>query len=208
MSAEAVEYPYPCRDEQPNLLQEAEAVAELLPGHRVEILGGEITVTPAADGPHGEGLTDLTFAFSPAHNRETRVIQAIGVWLPDGPFDYAVPDLAVVDADYPDHLIEHNCYDPAVFRLVLEVTSNNYGNDLGKKLVAYAIAKMPVYVIVDRKKDRIHVLTDPFANEFRNHRVHARGERVTLPESIGAEVELDVAEILDACARSRPRPAD
>ncbi|NGN67003.1 Uma2 family endonuclease [Streptomyces sp. A7024] len=198
MSAAAVEHP--CEDEPRSLLQEAERLTELLPGYRVEILGGELTVTPAADGRHGRVLTDLTFAFASAHTRETKVIQAIGLWLPDGPFDYAIPDLAVVDADFPDHLIEANCYDPAVFRLVLEVTSSNYATDLRTKVAAYAIAKVPVYVIVNRKADRVHVLTDPFANEFNNHRIHARGEHITLPDSIGAEIELDVTAILDSCS--------
>ncbi|GES30326.1 Uma2 family endonuclease [Streptomyces angustmyceticus] len=194
MSAAAVEHPH---DGKSALLREAERLAEKLPGYRIEIIGGELTVTPPADGPHADSLTDLTFAFAPAHGAETRVAQAMGVWLPDGPEDYAVPDLAVVDADYRDHLLSDNCYDPAVFRMVLEVTSSNYATDLKKKVAAYAIAKIPVYVVIDRKKDRVHVLTDPFANEYRCHRVHAPGQQLTLPESLGAEITLDVAAILD-----------
>lgn len=91
-------------------------------------------MTPPADGPHADSLTDLTFAFAPAHGAETRVAQAMGVWLPDGPEDYAIPDLAVVDADYRDHLVADNCYDPVVFRMVLEVTSSNYATDLKTKV--------------------------------------------------------------------------
>lgn len=47
MSAAAVEYP--C-DDAPNLLEEAEELSQRLPGYRVEIIGGEITVAPLADG--------------------------------------------------------------------------------------------------------------------------------------------------------------
>ncbi|HBF85505.1 MAG TPA: hypothetical protein DD420_37970, partial [Streptomyces sp.] len=57
-------------------------------------------------------------------------------------------------ADFDAHLVENNCYDPAVFRLVLEVTSGNYKNDLRNKVSAYAEAKIPVYVVVDRKHGR------------------------------------------------------
>ncbi|WAP58047.1 Uma2 family endonuclease [Streptomyces sp. S465] len=196
MSAAAVEYPrdVPGR----NLLDEAERLSGMLPGYRVEIIGGEITVTPPPDGPHGDALSDLMLPFYAAglHGQTSRVIQALGIWLPDGPFDYAIPDLTIVDADYRDHHIRANCYDPAVFRLVLEVTSNNIGNDLKTKVAAYAIAKVPVYVIVNRMKQRIHVLTDPIANEYDHHRVYAPGEHIALPESIGAEVTLDVAAIL------------
>ncbi|WP_310722681.1 Uma2 family endonuclease [Streptomyces sp. N2A] len=196
MSAAAVELPHDGR--LPSLLEVAEELTEKLPGYRIEILGGNLTVTPRADGPHADSLTDLTFAFAAAHGAESRVTQAMGVWLPDGPEDYAIPDLAVVDADYRDHLIANNCYDPAVFRMVLEVTSSNYATDLKTKVTAYAIAKVPVYVIVDRRKDRIHVLTDPFANEYRSHSVHARGQHVTLPGSIGADITLDVEAILES----------
>ncbi|GGU77717.1 membrane protein [Streptomyces albospinus] len=195
MSAAAVERPHVGK--LPSLLEEAEKLTHLLPGHRVEILGGSLTVTPPADGSHAESLTDLIIAFLPAHRGETRVHQAMGVWLPDGPEDYAIPDLAVVDADYRDHLVEANCYDPAIFRMVLEVTSSNYAADLKTKVAAYAIAKIPVYVIVDRRKERIHVLTDPFANEYRTHQIHAAGQQVTLPDSIGAEITLDVKAILE-----------
>ncbi|WP_030981423.1 Uma2 family endonuclease [Streptomyces sp. NRRL S-1813] len=194
MSAAAVEHPHDGK--LPSLLEVAAQLTEKLPGYRIEIIGGDLTVTPPADGPHADSLTDLIFAFAAAHGAETRVAQAMGVWLPDGPEDYAIPDLAVVDADYRDHLVADNCYDPVVFRMVLEVTSSNYATDLKTKVAAYAIAKIPVYVIVDRKKDRIHTLTDPFANEYRNHSVHAPGQRVTLPDSIGAEITLDVEAIL------------
>ncbi|PJE94520.1 hypothetical protein CUT44_30395 [Streptomyces carminius] len=193
MSAAAVEHP--C-DDAPNLLEEAEKLSRKLPGYRVEIIGGEITVTPPADGHHGVSLTDLTLALAGLHGEETKVVQAMGVWLPDGPFDYAVPDLAVVDADFAERLVQYNCYDPAVFRLVLEVTSANYGNDLKKKVLAYAIAGIPVYVIADRRNRRVHVLTEPEYGEYRVHAVHPPGESFTLPESVGGAVTLEVDRVL------------
>ncbi|MFE6690022.1 Uma2 family endonuclease [Streptomyces sp. NPDC057743] len=197
MSAAAVEHP--CDGKPPTLLDEAERLAERNPGYRIEILGGVITVTPPPDGPHGLSLTDLTFAFAPLHGGGSHVIQGIGLWLPSGPYDFAVPDLAVVDADFRDHLIENNCYSPDVFRMALEVTSSNYNSDLKIKVAAYANAKIPVYVIVDRKHERLHVLQDPLANEYGQHRLYAPGEQATLPGSIGdAEVTLDVAAILEA----------
>lgn len=49
-----------------------------------------------------------------------------------------------------------------------------------------------------RKHGRLHVLTEPEPGGYAQHRVHATGELVTLPESIGAKVTLDVATVLDA----------
>lgn len=61
---------------------------------------------------------------------ETEVLQSVAIKLPTGAEDYCIPDLVVVDADIDDHLIENNTYDPVCFRLVLEVTSNNWRDDL------------------------------------------------------------------------------
>src|ERR1043165_6352895 len=141
MSAAAVEHP--CDDGPEPLLVTANRLAEQNPGHRVEIIGGIITVAPPPDGPHARALTKLMRPFIAAglDDGETAVLQGIGLWLPGGPEDYAVPDLALVDADFDEHLLKNNSYDPAVFRLVLEVTSSNYAGDLRHKVAAYAEAK-------------------------------------------------------------------
>ncbi|MFI1418399.1 Uma2 family endonuclease [Streptomyces sp. NPDC020731] len=203
MSAASVERPH---DERP-LIAEANRLMDRLPGYRVEIIGGQLLVTPPPDGPHARALTKLMRPFITAglDDGETEVLQGIGLWLPTDTEDYSLPDLAVVDADFDDHLVENNSYDPVCFRLVLEVTSSNWKNDLKTKVAAYAEAKIPVYVIVDRKHQRLHVLTDPVENEYAGHRFHSPGQQVTLPDSIGAKVTLDVAEILRA---GQPRKAD
>jgi len=196
MSAAAVERPH---EDRP-LIAEANRIMDRLPGYRVEIIGGQIIVSPPPDGPHAEVLTDLMLPFvaSGLHGTESKVLQGVGPWLPTGTEDYAIPDLLVVDADYRDHYVENNCYDPVCFRLVLEVTSSNYRTDLRDKVKAYAAAKISVYVIIDRKHQRLHVLTNPTGDDYESHRPHSPGEVVTLPKSIGAEVTLDVAEILKA----------
>ncbi|MYU36311.1 Uma2 family endonuclease [Streptomyces sp. SID8358] len=202
MSAAAVEHP--CGDEPEPMLVTANRLMEQLPGYRVEIIGGVITVAAPPDGPHARALTKLMRPFIAAglDDGETEVLQGVGLWLPSGPEDYAVPDLAIVDADFDAHLVENNCYDPAVFRLVLEVTSGNYKNDLRNKVSAYAEAKIPVYVVVDRKHGRVHVLTEPTGCGYDNHEVYAPGQSAVLPGSIGAEVTLNAAELVEA---GRPR---
>ncbi|MEV8534503.1 Uma2 family endonuclease [Streptomyces sp. NPDC051211] len=198
MSAAAVEHPF---DNGPaSLLETADLIMERLPGYRVEIIEGNITVAPPANGPHASVLTSLMIPFLAAglHGPDSEVLQGIGLWLPSGPADYAIPDLAVVDSDLLEHEAEFNCYDPACFRLVVEVTSSNYNNDLKNKVRVYAQAAIPVYVIVDRRSDRVHVLTDPADGEYGSHTLYAAGQQVTLPDSVGAKVTLDVAELLAA----------
>ncbi|MFJ4976014.1 Uma2 family endonuclease [Streptomyces coeruleorubidus] len=199
MSAASVEQPF--HDEEPvTLTTIADEIMERHPGYRVEIIGGHLLVTRSPDAPHARALTKLMRPFIAAglDDGPTEVLQNVGLWLPTGAEDYAIPDLVVVDADIDDHLVENNAYDPAFFRLVLEVTSGNWKDDLKTKVAAYAEAKVPVYVVVDRKHQRLHVLTDPVGSGYENHRPHAPGELVTLPDSIGAKVTLDAAEILRA----------
>ncbi|QHC27333.1 Uma2 family endonuclease [Streptomyces sp. GS7] len=176
---------------------------ERVPGARFEVLGGEICVTPLADVGHASVLNTLRRLFKDASldDGPTEVLQRLAVWLPSGPYDFAIPDLSI-SHDAVHHEVEYNCVDPSVFRLLLEVTSNNYGNELRSKVTAYAEAEIPTYVIINRRDERIHVLTSPIDGTYREHRIHAPGERITLPASIDAEVELDVAAIL-AEARQR-----
>jgi Uma2 family endonuclease len=200
MSAASVERPHEHRP----LITEANRLMDRNPGYRVEIIGGQILMSPPPDGAHAVALTKLMRPFIAAglDDGDSQVVQGIGFWLPTGTEDYAIPDLSLVDADFQDHHVENNCYDPVCFRLVLEVTSSNYRTDLRDKVRAYASAKVPVYMIVDRKHQRLHVLTEPAGDEYENHRPYSPGELVTLPEEVGAEVTLDVEQILKAGRRS------
>ncbi|WP_327431156.1 Uma2 family endonuclease [Streptomyces sp. NBC_01236] len=192
MSAASVERPHGDRP----LIAEANLIMESLPGRRVEIIGGQILVSPAPDGPHSEAL--MLFALPFMQLGLMRALPGIGLWLPSGPEDYVIPDLSVVDDDYREHLVENSCYDPECFRLVLEVTSGNWKTDLRTKVTYYAKARIPVYVIIDRQHQRLHVLTDPTRDSYATHHIHSPGELVTLPDSIGAKVTLDVTQILEA----------
>ncbi|OCC08551.1 Uma2 family endonuclease [Streptomyces sp. PTY087I2] len=197
----------PGADEPKPLIEAANRLMDRLPGYRVEIIDGMLTVAPLRDGPHANALTTVMLPLLSAGlsdgDTEAEVLQGIGLWLPSGPEDYAIPDLSIVDADFDDHLIENNCYDPACFRLVLEVTSENHRTDLRHKVTAYARAKIPVYVIVDRKHGRVHVLTEPLPAGYDRHEVYAPGQQAPLPASIGAEVSLDVDEIVRAGSPKR-----
>lgn len=182
-----------------SLADAADRLWDELPGHRVEILNGSIVVTPPPDGPHQETLSWLIVKCHEAGAQQAglKYLQGIGLWLPTGPDDYAVPDLSLVDADFKDALVEKNCYAPHVFRLVLEVTSTNWSNDMVIKVETYARAGIPVYVVVDRKHDRVLVHADPEGDEYRTCSTYKRGMSVTVPPSVGLALELSADRLLD-----------
>jgi Protein of unknown function (DUF820). len=176
----------------------AEQAGRSLPGHRVEILRGRLTATPPADGSHALALSWLGEEFG-ARAREVglRLVQAVGLWLPTGPEDYAIPDLSVVESDFRDAHVMKNCYAPHVFRMVLEVTSSNWADDLGPKVEDYAQAGVPVYVVADRKHDHVLVCSDPRGGEYRTRTPYKRGVSFAVPDVVGVEMELPVDRLLD-----------
>ena len=185
-----------------SLTEAADRLWEELPGHRVEILNGSIVVTPPPDGPHQETLTWLIEEFSRIRARRAglRYVQGIGLWLPTGPDDYAVPDFSVVHDDFKDALVEKNCYAPHVFRLVLEVTSSNWTNDTATKVDIYAQAGIPAYLVADRKHDEVLLYTGPADGKYPDPVRYKRGQSVPVPESVGVALELSVDILLDGDA--------
>ncbi|MGW7294210.1 Uma2 family endonuclease [Streptomyces xiamenensis] len=178
------------------LLDAAEFVHRNLPGHRPEIIGGRLIVSPLPDGAHASALTGLILALAPLHHDETRVLPAVGLWLPTGPEDHVIPDLSVLDHRFIDQPVAYRCYPPGAFRMVVEITSSNWRDDLDRKRTAYAAAEVPVYVIGDRKHNEVLVLTDPVGGEYRTQSVHRPGESLVLPESIGAKIEIEADLLL------------
>ncbi|MFD4247166.1 Uma2 family endonuclease [Streptomyces sp. NPDC058525] len=181
------------------IAEAADRLSRELPGHRVEILQGRLTVTPPADGAHAESLTWLIEELLTAGARRAglKYLQGIGLWLPSGPTDFAVPDLSLVEADYRDAHVEKNCYAPHVFRMVVEITSSNWADDLGSKVDCYAQAGVPVYLVSDRRHDEAVVYTDPRGGEYRSRKAFKRGSSFPLPESLGITLELPVDRLLD-----------
>ncbi|MGW3587286.1 Uma2 family endonuclease [Streptomyces fungicidicus] len=177
----------------------ADQLARALPGHRVEILQGRLTVTPPPDGSHALSLTKLGRAFDRAGLVEPRCeyVQGVGLWLPTLPADFAVADLSVVDEDFRDAHVTKNNYAPNVFRMVVEITSSDWSDDLGPKVECYAQAGIPAYLIVDRKHDEVLLYTAPADGKYPDPQRFKRGQDVTVPESVGVRAEIPADTLLD-----------
>ncbi|MCX4436117.1 MULTISPECIES: Uma2 family endonuclease [Streptomyces] len=177
----------------------AEQLSRALPGHRVEILQGRLVVTPPPDGSHALSLSWLVEAFGGAGARKAglRYVQGIGLWLPALPDDYAIPDFSVVDEDFREALVQKNCYAPNAFRLVMEVTSSNWSDDLGPKVESYAQAGIPVYIVVDRKHDEVLLHQNPVDGKYDVPQRFKRGQSVPVPDSVGVALDLAVDTLLD-----------
>lgn len=154
-------------------------------------------MTPPADVAHALALSWLGEEFGArARTVGLRLVQGVGLWLPSGPEDYAIPDLSVVEADIRDAHVMKNCYAAHAFRMVVEVTSTNWADDLGPKVEDYAQAGIPVYVVADRKHDQVLLCSDPRGGEYKNKVPHKRGTSFTVPDVVGVEMKLSVDRLL------------
>ncbi|MFB6554932.1 Uma2 family endonuclease [Streptomyces sp. NPDC056405] len=177
----------------------ADQLARALPGHRVEILQGRLTVTPPPDGSHQLALTKLGRAFDRAGIVDAgyEYVQGVGLWLPTLPADFAIPDFSVVDEDFRDAHVTKNYYAPNVFRMVVEITSSNWSDDLGPKVECYAQADIPAYLVVDRKHGEVLLYTEPAEGKYPDPQRFKRGQDVAVPESVGVALDLSVDMLLD-----------
>lgn len=165
-----------------------------LDGFRIEAMSGRVVVTPPPDGGHAVALTDLMDLLRDAGIRERslRAVQNVGIALPEGPGDFALPDLSLVDDDFRDHRLPGSQYPPEVFHLVVEITSSNWQDDLRIKPEAYARAGVPVYLIGDREHGEAKVLWRPENGEYRSIAAYSRGDTLKLPGDGAVEIPVDV----------------
>ena len=126
---------------------------------------------------------------------------AIGqpVRIPD--FDEPEPDVAVVRGTDEDY--EYKIPTAADVALLTEVSSSTLVQDRGKKLLAYAKGRIPVYWIVNLVARQVEVYSRPGKNGYRSHKTYASGEQV--PVTIGGRKLLPIAVDDLLPRRKRPR---
>ncbi|MFI5806523.1 Uma2 family endonuclease [Streptomyces sp. NPDC051561] len=162
-------------------------------GWRVELIEGDIHVTPPANGEHEEMVSGV--AEQVILRREDRVLRpytGIGLNVPGASkTGKVVPDLVVAPKGSFDDELEF--HDPAPVLLVAEVTSSaTAGNDRVKKLRGYARAGIPVYLLIDREAGKALLCTEPAGDGFVNKVPYSMPGKVPLPEPLG--FDLDTSE--------------
>ncbi|MFJ4669544.1 Uma2 family endonuclease [Kitasatospora purpeofusca] len=179
-------------------------------GTRVEVVGGEIVVSPAPVFAHGGILSDVQRGFERALFLDGafpwRAVQAVNVDLIEVGDGY-VPDLVVLRKDIEaekraeDVLHLH----PQDLSLVVEVTSaSNAGHDrrpmFGRQVKptkwnGYARSGVPYYLLVDRdpRQPGVMLFGEPNKAEAAYEVLGEWkfGEAVRLPEPFGIEIDTD-----------------
>lgn len=157
---------------------------------RVEVIGGEIVVSPAPTLEHGGIVQDIAESVVEARIGKPSFpwmcIQGTGLDLV-GIRDGYIPDLMILDAESlrearrarARHLV------PDQVEVVVEVTSPTKGN-------GYARAEVPYYLLVDRDpkaaRTTLFSIPDQGTGAYLHEDSWVFGETIVLPDPIGLEI--------------------
>ncbi|MFI0452619.1 Uma2 family endonuclease [Actinomadura sp. 6N118] len=179
-------------------------------GTRVEIIGGEIAVSPAPTVRHAIIVQDISNALTRAHHENPefpwRLLQVTQL-TPVGPDGGYIPDLVVLDAamlkDADDADVPG--FVPDQIEMAVEVTSPSRADDDRKpteqrdpakkpsKWTGYARAEIPYCLLVDRDPERSAITLFSIPDQASAAYLHVEGwqfgEKVHLPDPFNVDID-------------------
>jgi Uma2 family endonuclease len=160
-------------------------------GYKVEWYSGKIVMQASASAYHNLIVSE-TMRQVPG-----------GAW-------WALPDMAVgTPGDHrgpqPDIVLvaagslsaDENPVSKELVAAVIEVTSKTTrSEDYGDKPEVYAALGIPVYVIIDRGRDAVRVLSDPSGGRYQVETASAFGKPFTLPAPVSLTIDTAAFPVL------------
>jgi hypothetical protein len=178
-------------------------------GTRVEVVGGEMVVSPGPTYDHHLIVQDVQEALIVAKRTypgfRWRCVHTMDLNLSEIRDGY-IPDLIVLDADASDKAREAQARHllPDQVGMVLEVTSRSNAADdrqpalrrsTGTKWNGYARVGLPYYLLVDRAPRSAQTVLysdpDPASGAYLHFESWKFGETIRLPEPFGIEIVTD-----------------
>ncbi|RST12180.1 Uma2 family endonuclease [Streptomyces sp. WAC05374] len=161
-------------------------------GWRVELIEGDIHVTPPPNGEHEEILAEVSHQVMPRlPDKRLRTYTGIGLNVPGASMTgHVEPDLAI--APRGSFAPEAYYHDPSRVLLVCEVTSRSTAaNDPATKILGYARAGIPVHLLIDRQVEggAIVVYSKPEGDTYTRQDKYTFSQMVPLPEPLGFEID-------------------
>jgi Uma2 family endonuclease len=166
-----------------------------VPGHRVELLDGQVTVSPTASRLHSrivQRLQEALWGRIQEHGWELHTNLTLHVAVTR---ERLVPDLWICRPDAPA-FDENEVYGQGALLVAEVVSSSSRHRDLVEKARAYAQAGVPLYLVIDPyvKPAALVLHSNRRDNAYRSLTQAQAGKALTLPDPFG--VELDVKHLL------------
>lgn len=156
-------------------------------GHRVEIVEGNIVVSPTPQGRHARTTSKLRDALGPLVPEKLMMAEVVSLSLPETEQRY-IPDLVVLPEDVLDSA--EWLFPAAEALLVVEVTSpGNSEVDRVQKLRGYARSGVPIYLLIDREDRTVSVFSEPEGRIYRQHSQVTFAEPIELPAPFAGNLD-------------------
>ena len=165
-------------------------------GYRAELIDGEIVVTPPPDGKHGSDIYRLLSQFIRHSSTPMEFSPQTGLIVPSRGAPHGgrvIPDGVFAEASVLRNAPSWMA--PDGVELVLEVTSSRADSDRNEKRHAYAAAKIPLYLLVDRQLRRVVLFSAPVRGDYSQTLTAAFGDTLDLPKPF--DFTLDTAPFAD-----------
>jgi Uma2 family endonuclease len=162
---------------------------ELPEGFQAEIIEGQIVIVATPNVKHALIVGDVHEALSPALPKTYKCLQVLTGQEPEG--DRYIPDLGAWPLTVMREDESRWLMSAGDLLIAVEVTSPGSEDDDYAKAAGYARAEVPIYLLVDRKRRRCILHTEPKGGEYRNVHVSEFGETVTIPLETPVELATD-----------------
>jgi Uma2 family endonuclease len=167
-----------------------------IPGHRIELLDGQVTVSPTASRPHSrmvQGLQEALWECIQEHGWEVHANLTLHV---AATRERLVPDLWICPPDAPQ-FDENEVYGHGALLVAEVVSPASRHRDLAEKARAYAQAGVPLYLVIDpcTAPAALTLHSDPRGDAYRTRTQADAGKALAIPDPFG--IELDVKSLLD-----------
>lgn len=168
-------------------LADAAERIEVPDGYRVEVIEGNIVVSPTPMGPHALSASRLRTALKACLPPDAEDVEMVTLDLPESGQRY-IPDVLVMPSGV---LLREEWLFPAdEALLVAEITSpSNAETDRVRKLRGYARSTVPMYLLIDRGERTVTLFAEPEGGAYRRHVQVPFGEKIEMPEPFTGSLE-------------------
>ncbi|UGY93044.1 Uma2 family endonuclease [Streptomyces gobiensis] len=170
-----------------NLRAVAEQI-EKATGLHVEILGGNLVMSPTPRGKHAGTIRRMRKQLEPRIQAGLATYEVSSIAMPDDPDDYCTPDLVVLPEAWDED--DEWLADPGDVELAVEVISKSEkAREITEKNDWYALAGVRTLLVIDPRHGVWALYTHPREGSYQGSLRGKFGEEVPLPDPFGFTLE-------------------
>ncbi|GAB2631074.1 Uma2 family endonuclease [Nocardia goodfellowii] len=178
----------PAMHPRPGNLRAVAEQIESATGLRVEILGGNLVMSPTPRGKHAGTIRRLRRQLEPRIPQGLAAYENSSIPMPDDEDDYCTPDLIVLPESWDDD--DEWLADPADTELAVEVISKSEkARQITDKNGWCAAAGVKMLLVVDPRHGVWTLYTHPKDGVYHGKLDGDYGDAVTLPEPFALELD-------------------